>query len=314
LKPGEEMDLGKADLFVAELDQPAKVAEGEVDSFTIHVRPGKYKVDWIGFVKESPTLATGSLEFEVKPAVEKSVEPAAKQEKVKDKEIVTAWGKEVGGLQAGIGFRPDDNRVYHYGETVTLVVRVRNVGKETVKFSYLQVGEGQIEGFPDLPQVATEPLTVTDGKGKPVPQPTLLTYPFDGEPRDVVMAPDQEIRELYRLKLTLRPEKESGKQMPLTLYGTGNITVQYQQAIPMPPTFIPKPDPVLSKLATGKLELEVKEPEQCRRRRRKFPAHGARNSVVFNLASPCCLPTRLSIAQGRKSSSRSRCVTSAKSQ
>ena len=43
-----------------------------------------------------------------------------------------------------------------HGETVTLVVRVRNVGKEEVKFQYLR--EFFIEN----------PPTVTDGEGKPV--------------------------------------------------------------------------------------------------------------------------------------------------
>src|SRR6266550_2561113 len=63
------------------------------------------------------------------PALEWKPEP---------KEAFTAWGKEVGGLQAGLGFRPGEHRVYHHGETVTLVVRVRNVSKEEVKFQYLK--------------------------------------------------------------------------------------------------------------------------------------------------------------------------------
>ena len=46
-------------------------------------------------------------------------------------------GQGVGGLQAGLGYRPGEKRVYRHGETVKLVVRVRNVGKEEVKFSVL---------------------------------------------------------------------------------------------------------------------------------------------------------------------------------
>src|SRR5262249_21671145 len=79
-----------------------------------------------------------------------------KQEKERDKETFTAWGKEVGGLQAGLGFRPGENRAYSPGQTVKLVVRVRNVGKEAVKFQYLK------EFFIETPP------TVTDDKGKPV--------------------------------------------------------------------------------------------------------------------------------------------------
>ena len=83
-------------------------------------------------------LATGKLELEVKS------DPPQKQEQKQEKEGFTAWGKEVGGLQAGLGFRPGEQRAYHHGETVTLVVRVRNVGKETVKFQYLRSSSSRI--------------------------------------------------------------------------------------------------------------------------------------------------------------------------
>ena len=70
---------------------------------------------------------------------------------------LTAWGMEVDGLQAGLGFRQGEDRAYSHGETVKLVVRVRNVGKEAVKFQYLR------EFFYE------NPPTVTDGDGKQVP-------------------------------------------------------------------------------------------------------------------------------------------------
>ena len=73
---------------------------------------------------------TAAGQHDEKPTAENPVEPAAKQEK--DKEIVTAWGKEVGGLQAGLGFRPGERRAHRHGEEVALVVRVRNVGREEV--------------------------------------------------------------------------------------------------------------------------------------------------------------------------------------
>ena len=56
-----------------------------------------------------------------------------------------------------MGFRPGQKRAYRHGETVTLVVRVRNVGKEEVKFQYLR------EFFKE------NPPTVTDGEGKRFP-------------------------------------------------------------------------------------------------------------------------------------------------
>ena len=118
LKPGETVDVGRSDLLVAEPDQKVTVPDGVVDLCAIHVKPGMYKAGCIGFIQEHPTLATGTVEFEVEPA-----------------ESVTAWGKEVGGLQAGLTVA--ENRAYHTGETVELVVRVRNVGKEPVKFQYI---------------------------------------------------------------------------------------------------------------------------------------------------------------------------------
>ena len=39
---------------------------------------------------------------------------------------------------SGLGLPPGEKRAYSHGETVTLVVRVRNVGKEEVKFQYLR--------------------------------------------------------------------------------------------------------------------------------------------------------------------------------
>ena len=103
------------------------------------------------------TLTTGKLELEVKDADDKKPgEPAAKQQK----EAFTAWGKEVDGLQAGLGYRAGENRAYSHGETVTLVIRVRNVGKEAVKFSYVQPF---IEHWPTVRY-----------HGKPIPQPAVI--------------------------------------------------------------------------------------------------------------------------------------------
>ena len=58
------------------------------------------------------------------------------QSKAPEQEPFTAWGKEVGGLQAGLGFKAGEKRTYNHGETATLVVRVRNVGNMDVKFQY----------------------------------------------------------------------------------------------------------------------------------------------------------------------------------
>ena len=92
----------------------------------------------LGFVATGAailTCRTAAGQEDKKPAAEKPVEPAAKQEK--EQETFTAWGKEVGGLQAGLGFRPGGKRAYSHGEAVAVVLRVRNVGKEAVEFKHI---------------------------------------------------------------------------------------------------------------------------------------------------------------------------------
>ena len=50
------------------------------------------------------------------------------------KEAITAWGKEVDGLQAGLASRM--RHTYRHGEMVKLAVKLRNVGKAEVKVTY----------------------------------------------------------------------------------------------------------------------------------------------------------------------------------
>ncbi len=178
-------------------------------------------------------LATGKLELEVK---EPEQLPAKKQ-------TYTAWGKEVGGVQAGLGFPPGANRAYRHGEIVTLVVRVRNVGKEGVKF----------QAFNDW--FYTAPPVVVDGNGKPVPLNKVM---FWGERQlvDVTLAPGEEI-ELSEIQVALRAGRENGGDWPWTLSELGKYRLQFEKVggdIGMREI---EYDPVLSKLATGKLELEV---------------------------------------------------------
>ena len=193
---------------------------------------------WLNPDHPNPTLdklATGKLELEVKDA-EKLPE---KQEK----EGFTAWGKEAGGLQAGLGYRPGEHRAYHIGETVTLVVRVRNVGKETVKFSYIQ---------PCIERT----MLVTDGDGKAIYQPVVIPGDLGYRPEVAELSAGKEI-DLYELKRQLRPAGEGrskiiDKQPPYALYGTGNVQLQYDKLVPQPT------DKILGDIATGKLELEIK--------------------------------------------------------
>jgi hypothetical protein len=80
----------------------------------------------------------------------------------------------------------------------------------------------------------------------------------------VNLAPGKEI-ELYELKFKLRPASEKGDELDdvdfagrvSTLYGTGKFQIHYERFVGKSSAGL-KPDPTLSKLATGKLELEVK--------------------------------------------------------
>ena len=161
-----------------------------------------------------------------------------------DEKAFTAWGDESGGLQAGLGFRPGQKRTYRHGETVRLVVRIRNVGQEEVKFQYLN--QFLIE----------KPPAVTDGEGKPIRLGGVTAYGFH-VPVDAALAPGKEI-ELHELKLALRPASESVKDPYSAVYGTGKFQIQYERVIGNSSSgWLVKPDPNPSKLGTGKLELEI---------------------------------------------------------
>lgn len=175
-------------------------------------------------------------------------EDDAKAESIveQDKEGITAWGKEVGGLQAGLGYRPGKKRTYAHGETVALVVRLRNVSKQEVKFHY------------DKELFMLKPPTVTDAAGRPVRLGGEDTFgSLVRVPRQVSLAPGKVI-ELAEWKPELRPASEKGEKDPhfSTLYGTGKFLIHYKQLTHE------DTDPTLAKLATGKLELEVRSSPQ----------------------------------------------------
>ena len=186
------------------------------------------------------------------PAAEKPVDPQAKQEK----EAGTAWGREAGGLQAGLGLLPGAKRVYRHGETVTLVVRVRNVGKEAVTFQYVR--QFLDENRP----------TVTDAGGKAVPQAGVLVEGVLHVPVEVALEPGKEIVLETRMHgasgsphklLPVGGERRAAtKEWPLVV-GTGKVGLQYERVLGNSSSGFVKLDPALSKLATGTLELEVKE-------------------------------------------------------
>jgi len=181
------------------------------------------------------TLATGKLELEVKEA--------KKQPDKNEKEGVTAWGKEVGGLQAGLGYRPGQKWVYQQGETVTVVFRVRNVGKEAVDFKH-------IWAF-----FVENPPRITDADGKMVQLPNYRTRDKTKHmPRSTNVAPGKEV-ELYEWEFVLQPQGENSSRS--FIHGTGKFSLQCERVVG--PTWLnpDHPNPTMSKLATGKLELEI---------------------------------------------------------
>jgi len=204
----------------------------------------------VGFVVTGATILNCCMaagQDDKKPRAEKSVKPAMKQEK--DKDIVTAWGKEVGGLQAGLEIRPGEHRAYRHGETVTLVVRVRNVGKEPVKFEYV------------LQFLDENPPTVTDADGKTIPQFRTSMLGMHG-PQAVTLEAGKQIELNSRLPLRyelLRAAGERGTTKERSLFvGTGKVSLQYERVYGNSSSGRMELDPTLSKLATGKLELEIK--------------------------------------------------------
>jgi RNA polymerase sigma factor (sigma-70 family) len=187
-----------------------------------------------GEIKFDPVLsklATGKLELEVKEA-EKP-----------EKEGFTAWGKEVGGLQAGLGYRPGEHRVYHHGETVTMVLRVRNVGKETVEFKHIWA------------YFVENPPTITDADGNMVQLPRVSAEGLHG-PRSPTVAPCKEV-ELFEWQFDLQPQGGNNKKL-FTIHGTGKFSLQCERIVGPTSCNPNHPNPTLSKLATGKLELEIK--------------------------------------------------------
>jgi hypothetical protein len=49
-----------------------------------------------------------------------------------------AWGEPVGGLKAGIGFRPGEGHACRVGGTATFAVYLRNVGGKPVSLSHIE--------------------------------------------------------------------------------------------------------------------------------------------------------------------------------
>ncbi|HYH68747.1 MAG TPA: RNA polymerase sigma factor [Urbifossiella sp.] len=251
LQPTETFELYIRKVAVKEVLKGEAEQKGHVGTPTIRVGTGKYRIAFPEFVAGDLVRSTGEVEFEVEDGDERKL-PG-------QKEPFTAWGKEVGGLQAGLSVRPGGKQVYRHGEIVTLGVRVRNVGKEAVTFEY-------VRQFLD-----ENPPTVTDAGGKVVPHGKLDVLGVWHLPVPVSLEPGKEIELESRmsgganragapeLRYELRPAdgwKSTTRSSPLFV-GTGKIGLQFERVLGSSSIGPIKLDPALSKLATGKLELEV---------------------------------------------------------
>src|SRR5262249_49791376 len=213
-----------------------------------------YAIPFLGNGVQGFRVAAVPAGQDKEPSAEKPVQSPAKQEKKQDNEIAIAWGKEVAGLQAGLGIRPGERRAYRHGRTTTPVVRVRNVGKEAVKFEY-------IKQFLD-----ERPPTVTGADGKTIPQGGIDVFGFH-VPTEVTLEPGKDIEIESRFnggsgrRYTLLPTSGGGKstteETPLFV-GTGKISLQYERGFGNSSAGSIKLDPTPGKLATGQLELEIR--------------------------------------------------------
>jgi len=141
----------------------------------------------------------------------------------KEKEI--AWGKVEHGLQAGLAFRPGGvDRTCSIGDSVTLVVTVRNVTTEPLGFKFP----------PDATGFFGPALVVEDEKGKQTPLVSGIA-PIQGR-----LAPG-ESKELGSIRL---PVQESASAvMPALRLAPGVYKIHHTT---LPPS-------------TGQVELKVKE-------------------------------------------------------
>jgi hypothetical protein len=230
------LTAGQAAGFVSA--KVAALTEGVVKTmFVSKIKTALAVVLILGLVATGATLLTyrsAAGQDDKKPTVEKPVEQAAKQRKEK----VTAWGKEVDGVQVGIQFGED--RVYKIGETVTLIVRLRNNGKKDVPFFY---HEEHFQKYPPL-------ITDADGKAAIIRERNIF-----GIIKKSSCASGKEV-DLCILTLDLRPATDRKKEECWTLYGTGKFLIQYQD---VPVAGEPQLEAPVTAHATGKLELEVRE-------------------------------------------------------
>jgi hypothetical protein len=100
------------------------------------------------------------------------------------------------------------------------------------------------------------PPRITSADGKMVQLPRYRTRAEGSHmPRSTNVAPGKEV-ELYKWTFDLQPNGENSSRS--FIHGTGKFSLQCERIVG--PTWLnpDHPNPAMSKLATGKLELEIK--------------------------------------------------------
>jgi hypothetical protein len=73
--------------------------------------------------------------------------------------------------------------------------------------------------------------------------------------KELTLVPGKEV-ELTEVRIELRSESERDNKRLKTLYGTGKFLIQYERVMYESGKY--SIDPILDRLATGKLEVEIK--------------------------------------------------------
>ena len=193
----------------------------------------------LGFLTTGATVLT----YRIAAAEGETPTPAEQRVKAKpepEKEPVTAWGKEVDGLQAGLRFVPADARIYHAGGTLKCEVRMRNVTKAD-----LAITCGVLRDCaPDIKDV----------RGAAIPATMPLVLLGDVLPIETVLKPGETVT-LYHPQIAVRVETgEVEKKLysdPTIRVPPGKYEIAYRGFVQSHP-----------KLATGTAAFEVEPPLQ----------------------------------------------------
>ena len=155
-----------------------------------------------------------------------------------------AWGKAVGGLQAGLEIGPAEKRSYAVGDTATFVLKVRNVSDGPLDFR-VEAGDMHMHESPSVLDA--------DGQRAPLSGPI-----FSGVGGRAVskrtLAAGEEI-EFATAKLTWGPVAEPRvTEQTIAHVKPGTYRVSYY-------VYYVNPDDTMNYLVTGQVEVTVTPPE-----------------------------------------------------